>query len=61
MNKTEAKKMDTYVALSLGFEVKTVALCNMLEINSCAEIFINDNKINLHFRPFEVKTLRPKI
>lgn len=53
----EAKKADTNCQLRLGIPAKGVWTCDMLE-NPAEELPVQDGSIALHFRAFEVKTLR---
>jgi alpha-mannosidase len=55
----EAKKGDTCCMLNVGIPTAAVWECDMLE-NKKAEIASKNGQINLHFHPFEVKTLRMK-
>ncbi len=55
----EAKKGDTSCRLKVDIPAADLWECDMLE-NSLAELVPEDGHIPLHFRPFEVKTLRLK-
>lgn len=53
----EAKKADTDCRLTLGIPAEAVTLCDMLE-NELEGAALQGREIALHFRTFEVKTLR---
>jgi alpha-mannosidase len=53
----EAKKADTNCHLSIRIPAASVSLCDMLE-NQVKPLTVRDGKVSLHFRTFEVKTLR---
>ena len=53
----EAKKADTNCHLSIQIPASSVFLCDMLE-NRTEPLTMKDGKVSLHFRTFEVKTLR---
>ncbi|NLD83337.1 MAG: alpha-mannosidase, partial [Clostridiales bacterium] len=53
----EAKKADTACRLTLNIPAQAVALCDMLE-NAQESLAVQDGQVSLHFRAFEVKTLR---
>lgn len=54
----EAKRADITCRLKIQIPVQTVSLCDMLE-NGKEELTLDDmNRVTLHFRTFEVKTLR---
>ena len=55
----EAKRADTLCRLTLGILAKSVYLCDMLE-NTQKELPIQEEAVSLHFRTFEVITLRIK-
>lgn len=55
----ESKRADTACTLCWSLPVKSAFLCNMLEeLGSCKALETEENGVQLHFRPFEVKTLR---
>ncbi len=53
----EAKKADTVCRLNVNVPVDAAWLCDMLE-NNQESLETNGGQFRLHFRPFEVKTLR---
>jgi alpha-mannosidase len=55
----EAKKGDTGCLLNVGIPASVVWECDMLE-NRQSELALQNGQVGLHFRPFEVKTLRMK-
>lgn len=55
----EAKKGDTNCILNIGIPAATVWECDMLE-NKQSGVTLQNGQVRLHFRPFEVKTLRMK-
>ena len=55
----ESKKAATKAEVSLNFGVGKAYLCDMLE-NVTEEVTVNDGKIVLPFRAFEIKTIRIK-
>ncbi|HIU32093.1 MAG TPA: alpha-mannosidase [Candidatus Caccousia avistercoris] len=55
----ESKQADTNAVLCWDLPVESACLCNMLEEpGSCQPLALCGNSVTLHFRPFEVKTLR---
>ena len=55
----ESKKAATKAEVSLNFGAGKAYLCDMLE-NVTEEVAVNDGKIVLPFRAFEIKTIRIK-
>ena len=53
----EAKRADTHCVLGINLPASKVALCNMLEAHQ-EDLTLADGCVKLHFRPFEVKTIR---
>lgn len=53
----EAKKADVRCSVGLQIPAKEVWICDMLE-NKLTQLPVIDGSANLHFRAFEVKTLR---
>ena len=55
----ESKHADTNCTLNWDLPVASACLCNMLEdADSCEALDLSGNGVKLHFRPFEVKTVR---
>lgn len=55
----EAKRGDTNCILNIGAQAAAVWECDMLE-NKQSQVALQNGQTRLHFRPFEVKTLRIK-
>ncbi len=53
----EAKRGDTNCSLHVGIPATSVWECDMLEIKQ-SEMALQNSQVALHFKPFEVKTLR---
>lgn len=56
----EAKRADTQCVLKINFPVKAIWACDMLE-NITEKLEAQNGEISLHFRTFEVKTLRIEV
>lgn len=57
----ESKHGDSNCTLCWNVPVESACLCNMLEEpESCEPLAVAENSVQLHFRPFEVKTVRLK-
>ncbi len=55
----ESKHADSNCTLSWNLPVESACLCNMLEESDSYEALpVEENSVKLHFRPFEVKTVR---
>jgi alpha-mannosidase len=56
----EAMRMNTTCTLNINLPVKSIFATNMLEeIES--QLHFDNNALSLHFRPFEIKTLRLRV
>ena len=53
----EAKKADTACTLTVNLPVRSASLCDLME-NETDRIPCQQGRIRLHFKPFEIKTLR---
>ncbi len=56
----ECKHAATDTRLTLNFPVSRISLCDMLE-NETESLSLNNSKLSLYFRGFEIKTLRIKL
>lgn len=56
----ESMRMNTSCIMHINLPVKSIFTTNMLE-EIDTEMKIIDNRISLHFRPFEIKTLRIQV
>jgi alpha-mannosidase len=56
----ESKRTATRCTLSVAFPIAGAEQTDMLE-NTEKELVVRDNKIELDFRPFEIKTIRLKV
>jgi alpha-mannosidase len=56
----EAKGMSTDCTLAIGFDAASAAEIDMLETETLAPLEMQDGQVQLHFRAFEVKTVRVK-
>ena len=55
----ESKHADSNCVLTWNLPVSSACLCNMLEeTNSDQPLTVEENSTQLHFHPFEVKTIR---
>ena len=52
--------MSTDCTLALGFDTASATEIDMLETKTLAPLETQDNQVQLHFRAFEVKTVRVK-